>query len=288
MVDNLTGHLDTLYDAMTAEVTSVTNADDITGSVDAEFLAAGLVSGMSIVFKAVATNTGAMTVALNGGSAVSLLGVAGAALTAGQVVAGQVVKAVYLGGDWVVTSPLTETTPILTTAIETLAHTVLATDQTYVVLAGFADSALYRGYKIVGRNFVPRVNNADIQIQTSSDGGTSYDSAAADYAWVTERKTAGFTSDEGGSASDSAIEMTRDIASSGAGVDFEITLEAPELVRRTMLRFQGVAENTSGLAAFRGGGYRNIAGVVDALRLFFDSGDVASGAEVTVYGVRAA
>ena len=56
-----------------------------------------LAAGSQVVFKATAANTGASTLAVNGGSAIAIKKLATAALTGGEILAGQMVRLYFDG-----------------------------------------------------------------------------------------------------------------------------------------------------------------------------------------------
>lgn len=62
--------------------------------------AVALFTGMEINFKAVHANTGASTLALNGGSAKAITKNGGTALSGSEIAAGQIVKVIYDGTEW--------------------------------------------------------------------------------------------------------------------------------------------------------------------------------------------
>lgn len=60
-----------------------------------------LASGVAIIFKAANTNTGASTLAVNGGAATPIVNPNGSALLPGQIMAGSVVSVLYDGSNWI-------------------------------------------------------------------------------------------------------------------------------------------------------------------------------------------
>jgi hypothetical protein len=80
--------------------------DNVDSSLDAWALERGWFNGMGVSLIWPADNTGAVTLAVNGGAALDVKTVAGAALTAGQLPTGLRVEMRYFDGDLIVMSPL--------------------------------------------------------------------------------------------------------------------------------------------------------------------------------------
>lgn len=98
-MDHIAGHLKRLYDAAALPLTAVGGtANAVTATLDPVLDASGLVAGMRFGITWASTNTGAMTLAVNGGAAVSVLDVAGTALTAGAAVSGARALLEFVGG----------------------------------------------------------------------------------------------------------------------------------------------------------------------------------------------
>lgn len=99
---DLTGsQITNLYDHSALKLTSVGGtANAITASLDPALPGTGLSDGMKFTFTAGTTNTGGVTLAINGGSAVPVLDASGAALTAGDLTAGMRVLIEYVSGNY--------------------------------------------------------------------------------------------------------------------------------------------------------------------------------------------
>lgn len=88
-LEEYAARIKTLFDASALPLTSIGGtANDITATLDPVLDGGGLIEGMKLTFTPPATNTDAMTLALNGGSPVALLDAAGSALVPGACVAG--------------------------------------------------------------------------------------------------------------------------------------------------------------------------------------------------------
>lgn len=88
-----------LFDNSAIKLTAIGGtADAVTASLDPLLDGSGLVDGMKFTLTFGAANTGAMTLAINGGSALALQDPGGAALTAGAVASGLRALIEYIGG----------------------------------------------------------------------------------------------------------------------------------------------------------------------------------------------
>jgi hypothetical protein len=108
-MDETGAHIGRLLDAGAFPVSSVSGSNAVTGTVDGEFLAAGPVTGMKVCWTQATTNTAAVTLALNGGSAAAVVDAEGTALAAGALPSGIRVLAERVGSAWRVLSMLSAT-----------------------------------------------------------------------------------------------------------------------------------------------------------------------------------
>lgn len=98
-MDQIAAHVKRLYDAAQFPLTSVAGtANAVTASLDPVLDVGGLVSGMRFGITWAATNTAAMTLAINGASPVAILDGAGAALVAGAAQSGKRALLEYVSG----------------------------------------------------------------------------------------------------------------------------------------------------------------------------------------------
>ncbi len=160
----------------------------------------------------------------------------------------------------------------------------LANDAT-AAFTGF-DAAKYDAYKIVYSNVIPATDSTSLDMQFSSDGGTTWDVGASDYvylraAWTWDLATFGETTSTKIRLGSFAIGS----AANEDGVSGEINIYGPHLAKRTR-----ISSNQVGL----GSGGRLIGGLVwakrdsavatNAIRLFMDAGNLESGT-ITMYGM---
>lgn len=97
LMDNLAEHIRRFWDASALPLTAVGGTGNAVTATLTPALQSGLVEGMKFTITWAAGNTGGVTLALNGGSAVAVLDAAGAALTAGALTTGQRALIEYVG-----------------------------------------------------------------------------------------------------------------------------------------------------------------------------------------------
>ena len=106
-MDQTAAHLKVLYDNSAIKLTSVAGtANAVTAILDPVLDVGGLVDGMKFTLTWAASNTIGVTLAINGGAALSVLDSGGIALIAGSTAAGLRSLLEYVGGAFRVLSPL--------------------------------------------------------------------------------------------------------------------------------------------------------------------------------------
>jgi hypothetical protein len=144
-------------------------------------------------------------------------------------------------------------------------------------------TADYDYYEIHLLNVIPATDNVSLLLRTSTDGGTSYDAGAADYAWETVIEATGYFD-----SSDTSIIPAQAVGSdvNETGVSAIFSLINPSAAQYGTVYFHGMYINTSpNLQTFRGCGRRLTAANIDAVRFLFSSGNIESGL-FKIYGVR--
>lgn len=95
-----------LFDAATFPLGSVSGtADAVTATLTPDFDGDGLVEGMTFGITWAGTNTGGVTLSINGGSALAVLDASGAALAAGALESGLYSRIAYVDGDFILLTP---------------------------------------------------------------------------------------------------------------------------------------------------------------------------------------
>jgi hypothetical protein len=154
-------------------------------------------------------------------------------------------------------------------------------------------SSTYFAYKIVASNVVPASDTVDLYFRTSTDGGSTYDSGASDYAYAALAMLAS-SSPSNAAVGDNARAEINVTASTSLGsgtnesIDMELTIFNPSGTGHTRVLYQTFV-NTSAPAyeSAYGAGVRLSAADVDAVRFVLSSGNIASG-EFRLYGIKGA
>lgn len=99
--DNQARHFKTLYDAASFALRAVAGtANNVTATLDPVLDGGGFVDGMKFTITWAASNTGPMTLALNGGAAISILEAEGSAMVAGSAKLGARAMLEYISGSF--------------------------------------------------------------------------------------------------------------------------------------------------------------------------------------------
>lgn len=154
----------------------------------------------------------------------------------------------------------------------------------------------YDEYVIKFWTVIPATNGAALLLRTSTDAGATFDSGASDYLWGFSRNNTGGGSTPGlylsGGAGDAQFVVSANTSSStgmvntaGYGTSGEIRIFKPSQTGATLLKSNALLfVSTTTLVEIFSGGARVALADVDAVRLFFSSGNMASG-EYQLYGV---
>lgn len=150
-------------------------------------------------------------------------------------------------------------------------------------LTGWTNSD-YIAYKIVFAHVAPATDNVTFQVRTSSDGGANYDAGAGEYRYSGMAVNTAVVS---GSATIIAL-MNNCGNAANETLSGEIELFNPSAAQFGTVKWHLSGFNTAGTnQVTQGVGVRTNAADVDAIRIMFSSGNVASG-EFRLYGIKAA
>ena len=153
------------------------------------------------------------------------------------------------------------------------------------------DATKYDAYVFVLSNIIPATDASVLRVRTSSDGGTSYDSGASDYAFAVEYLTFATSPvrSEFGDDAAAAIDVTENIGATAGedGASITLRINGPHLAKETHLDWSGVLTGSSLATRERisGGGVRLSSEDVDAVQFLMSAGNIASGT-ITMYGLR--
>tara|TARA_R110002020_G_scaffold145492_1_gene318899 strand:- start:1705 stop:2412 length:708 start_codon:yes stop_codon:yes gene_type:complete len=128
------------------------------------------------------------------------------------------------------------------------------------------------------RNIVPTTDATYLKLETSSDGGSSYDTGASDYAYNNVEMLAGSSNNNGSTGTSNLYIAGQAMYNSGGEVtNCVFTLLNPEdSTRYTALQHWTVTSEYSTYVTFKtwiGGGQRNEVAIVNAFRLTTISGN---------------
>ena len=164
--------------------------------------------------------------------------------------------------------------------LEFIASTDISNAAT-VNFTGF-DSSKYDAYRFVFSNIVPVTDNVSLDVRTSSDGGSSYDSGSNDYRMNRLKNGTNLAY----SANNFGVGL--DIGSDGSpenGCSGELIVFGPHLVQNTYLIVQSLSDSHTGaLISLYNTGFRTSVADVDALQFLAGSGNLESGT-ITMYGM---
>lgn len=186
------------------------------------------------------------------------------------------------GADWY---EISRPVAIGLTSISNTAITAI----TNIDVTGFLPS-VYDNYEVWISNGQPGNDNVVLEMETSTDGGSSYDVGGSDYSW------AGHTTDEvpsgaeTGAGDDTEIELTLNDGVGNAAnenVSGKIYVFSPETTEFTTFAFHTLHRNESGVFFSNiGAASRQSAADVDALRFHWSAGDWAAQGTIQFLGIR--
>lgn len=271
-----------------------------TGAVTESKIGTGAVTADKIGSSAV-TNTkiadSAVTLQKIQDNAVTTVKIADLNVTEGKIAAGAVTVN-KLGNDAVETAKIKDanvTEAKLASAVTAklggkvlLATYTTAGSQANIDITSVITST-YDDYEIVLSQIQCATDGSKLQMRTSSDNGSTFDSTAGHYLWT---YTAIGTTIAGDniSNSDTEIELTQTSAN-GAGrtISGEIKLFGVNTVtsRKNMTLSLTFSQTTGNIGFYVGGAIRNdTSNALNAVRLFWSSGNFTNGGVVRVYGIR--
>lgn len=165
-----------------------------------------------------------------------------------------------------------------------------ASSQGRIAFTGFDDSK-YDAYVVVIAGFIPVTDGVDVWLRTSTNGGSSYDSGASDYAYRVDAGVMGGTITNANSSGAAQIQMTGTAsvgsAASEYGFHAVVHILHPHLAVYTHITWQGAYINDAGNPVSISGGnaFRLAAEDVNAVSFSVSSGNVESGS-ATLYGMK--
>lgn len=150
------------------------------------------------------------------------------------------------------------------------------------------DTSYFHSYLFVLAKVLPATDDVVLQLRTSSDGGSTYDSSAGNYRHEHMRASSAAVA-AGGSTSDTEIEMVPAGSAIGNATDEGISglvwVLNPKAAAHCRIVWDATYADNAGLTRkINGSGARLSAADVDAVRFLMSSGNLASG-EIRMYGL---
>ena len=167
----------------------------------------------------------------------------------------------------------------------TLVTKTTATNAATVDFTGL--SADYGDYVVVLSSVIPANDDVSLQMRTSANNGSSYDSGASDYEGFSGKLSGGSAYASTGFTA-GVITLATQVGSdtNETGINANVYVFNPSVAQYCQGRIEGsymLASTNTNVAT--GAFVRNSAAAVNAIRLFFSAGNIESGT-FALYGVR--
>ena len=151
------------------------------------------------------------------------------------------------------------------------------------------NNAVYRRYEFELENVKPATDGAQFQMLSSTNGGASYDNAAANYSYArTEKTLAAAESDAGGSAGTTGMALAGNIGNAAGeqGVTGIVQIWGAGQVARMTARWELHTFDAAagGINLVSGTGARLANQDTDAVRFLMDAGNITSGT-IRMFGI---
>ena len=151
------------------------------------------------------------------------------------------------------------------------------------------NNAVYRRYEFELENLLPATDGAQLRLLTSTNGGSSYDNTAADYAFArTQKILAAAEDDAGGSAGAATIALVSNVGNAAGeqGVTGIIKIWSPGSAVRATFRWELHTFDAAagGINLVSGTGARLANQDTDAVRFLMDAGNITSGT-IRMFGI---
>jgi hypothetical protein len=152
---------------------------------------------------------------------------------------------------------------------------------------------LYDRFEIEFDDIQAALDDVQLDLRTSANGGLSYDAGNNNYAWAMMRVW-GTGLDSKAASSDSQIVLVENDGTHGLSnvpgdtAVGRVTLHSPRTSAQTKISWEAIhTPEGSGAVIVRadGAGFRAAAGIVNAVRFFLSSGNIAAG-KFRLYGFR--
>ena len=150
-------------------------------------------------------------------------------------------------------------------------------------------SATYDNYEVWLANGRPANDSVTVEMESSTDGGISFDVGVSDYTWQGIRVLEDATTSGVADTDDSELQIGLDVSVGNAAdenISIKINVFGPETTEFTSFSWNGHARNGSTeMRAFFGSGERQSAADVDALRFHWSAGNWAAQGNIQSLGL---
>lgn len=150
-------------------------------------------------------------------------------------------------------------------------------------------NSVYRRYEFELEDVKPATDATGLLVRFSTNGGSSYDAGASDYAWASHGNGGASPTGTSNNATTSILlTFTNNVGNAAA--EFGVTglldlFHAADATKNTRAHFAGSYENTAGdIVIWSSAGRRKAAQDTDALRFLYSSGNIASGT-IRMFGI---
>lgn len=158
-----------------------------------------------------------------------------------------------------------------------ISETVVSTAVTSIDLTGF-DASLYTSYEIELMSLEATSDPVFLNLRTSTDGGSTYDSGGSDYSYIYRGVDGQGTDLSGQDLTNSAAILASTVDGGNSGVSGVIRLSGPGLAKRTRGVYNFAYTRSFNLLAQVYGGFdRNSNADVDGVRIYFSAGNISGG-----------
>ena len=172
-------------------------------------------------------------------------------------------------------------------ALTSISNTAI-TAVTNIDVTGFAPGT-HDNYEVWISNGKPASDAVILEMETSTDGGTSFDTGVSDYTWAGSRSREGSTGTDEGDADDSEIQLTQLAGVGNAAnenVNCKISVFGPEATEFTSFTCDGMFRTgATTFEHFATSGDRQSAADVDALRFHWSAGNWAAQGNIQFLGI---
>ena len=171
-------------------------------------------------------------------------------------------------------------------AYTSIANTAI-TSTANIDFTGFA-SGTYDNYELWITDAIPATDNAILELETSTDGGTSFDTGGSDYFWSVQASTIA-TGTNYGNNNDSEIQLTG-VNGTGSDIDesasVRLSIFTPAATTHTRFVWMATYSDFGGARyTVQGAATRKSAADVDAIRLHHSSGNFEATGKIQFLGI---